>query len=49
MTTAGPEILLDRVDAVCIHALSSILNYVVALVEGSDMVSLGLSKDHAYM
>ncbi len=47
----GPRILLDKTDAVCVHALSTLLHYVVALDEGADPVKLGLSKDkgHAYM
>ncbi len=46
-----PSILLDKTDAVCIHALSTLLHYVVALEEGADPVKLGLSKDkgHAYL
>lgn len=51
MTIEGARILLDKTDAVCIHALSILLHYVVALDEGADPVKLGLSKDkeHAYM
>ena len=51
MTIDGARILLDRTDAVCIHALSTLLHYVVALDEGADPVKLGLSRDreHAYM
>ena len=51
MTIEGAKILLDKTDAVCIHALSTLLHYVVALDEGADPVKLGLSKDkeHAYM
>lgn len=51
MTIEGARILLDKTDAVCIHALSTLLHYVVALDEGADPVKLGLSKDreHAYM
>ena len=44
----GPKIDLKRTDAVCIHALSSILHYVVALREGIDPKKLGLSKDGKY-
>ncbi len=46
-----PRILLDKTDAVCVHALSTLLHYVVALEEGADPVKLGLSKDkgHAYL
>lgn len=51
MVINGARILLDKTDAVCIHALSTLLHYVVALEEGVDPVKLGLSKDkeHAYM
>ena len=51
MIIDGPRILLDKTDAVCIHALSTLLHYVVALDEGADPVKLGLSmnKEHAYM
>ncbi len=51
MIIDGPRILLDKTDAICIHALSTLLHYVVALDEGADPVKLGLSKDkgHAYM
>jgi hypothetical protein len=48
----GPRIVLARTDAVCVHALSTLLHYVVALDEGVDPVKLGLSKpedkEHAY-
>ena len=51
MVIDGPKMLIDRTDAVCVHALSTLLHYVVALDEGADPVKLGLSKDkeHAYM
>ncbi len=51
MTIDGARILLDRTDAACVHALSTLLHYVVALEEGADPVKLGLSKDkgHAYL
>ena len=51
MVIDGPRILLDKTDAACVHALSTLLHYVVALQEGADPVKLGLSKDkeHAYM
>lgn len=41
----GPEINLVKSDKICIHALSSILHYAVALREGVDPVKLGLAKD----
>ena len=40
----GASIVLDRTDALCIHALSVILHYAVALDEGVDPVKLGLTK-----
>ena len=40
----GASIVLDRTDALCIHALSVILHYAVALDEGADPVKLGLTK-----
>jgi uncharacterized repeat protein (TIGR04076 family) len=49
----GPRVVLEETDAVCVHALSSLLHYVVALDEGVDPVKLGLSKpednEHAYI
>jgi len=49
----GPNLLLERTDAVCIHALSSLLHYVVALDHGVSPVDLGLTKpgdeEHAYI
>ena len=41
----GAKVLLDRTDAICIHAMSCLLHYVVALDEGVDPRRLGLSKD----
>jgi len=51
ITIVGPSISLDKTDAICVHALSTLLHYVVALDEGADPVKLGLSKnrDCAYM
>jgi len=53
MVIDGPEIVLDKTDAVCVHALSTLLHYVVALEEGADPVKLGLTKpeekEYAYM
>ena len=40
----GPEIDMKRTDKICIHALSPILHYAVALREGIDPEILGLSK-----
>jgi len=44
----GPEIDLNKTDALCIHALPSLLHYAVALREGVNPVKLGLSKDENY-
>jgi uncharacterized repeat protein (TIGR04076 family) len=48
-----PKVLLRETDALCTHALSSLLHYVLALEEGADPVKLGLSKpedrEHAYI
>jgi len=49
----GARIDLSKTDALCIHALSVILHYAVALDEGADPVKLGLTKpedrEHAYV
>ena len=47
----GPEIVLEKTDKLCIHALATILHYAVALREGVDPVKLGLAKkgDKAYI
>ena len=39
-----PEIVLNKTDALCTHALSSLLHYVLILDAGADPVRLGLSK-----
>ena len=48
-----PRIVLKKTDALCTHALSSLLHYVLALDRGADPVELGLSKQedkkHAYL
>ena len=48
-----PEIVLEKTDALCTHALSSMLHYVLVLERGADPVALGLSKagdvEHAYI
>ena len=48
-----PEIVLEKTDALCTHALSSLLHYVLVLERGADPVELGLSKpedrEHAYV
>ncbi|MFQ6107350.1 MAG: TIGR04076 family protein [Thermoplasmata archaeon] len=47
----GPRLVLEETDAVCVHALSTILHYVPALEKGVDPVTLGLTKEKgsAYM
>ena len=49
----GPKIIKERTDALCVHALSVLLHYVVALDHGVDPVLLGLTKpeekEHAYV
>ena len=37
----GPRIVLEKTDALCIHALSVLLHYAVALDEDADRVKLG--------
>jgi uncharacterized repeat protein (TIGR04076 family) len=53
IVVADPKIVLGETDALCTHALSSLLHYVIALEEGADPVKLGLSKpedrEHAYI
>ena len=41
----GPEVVLEQTDAVCVHALSSLLHYVIALDENVDPRKLGLSRN----
>jgi uncharacterized repeat protein (TIGR04076 family) len=49
----GPKIVLRETDALCTHALSSLLHYVLVLERGADPVELGLSRsedrEHAYI
>jgi uncharacterized repeat protein (TIGR04076 family) len=40
----GAEINLKETDKICIHALASLLHYIVALREGVDPLKLGLTK-----
>lgn len=48
-----PEIVLQKTNALCIHALSSLLHYVLILERGGDPLDLGLTKPedrkHAYI
>ena len=39
MIIDGPRILLDKTDAVCVHALATLLDYIGAFEEGADPVS----------
>ncbi len=45
--------MLESTDALCTHALSSLLHYVLILEAGADPVRLGLTKpddrQHAYI
>lgn len=49
----GPKIVLERTDAIRVHALSTLLHYAAALEEGADPVKFGLTplkdKTFAYM
>ena len=49
----GASVVLDKTDALCVHALSVLLHYVVALDEGADPLKLGLTRPedrgHAYL
>jgi len=49
----GAKMVLNKTDALCVHALPLILHYAVALDEGVDPVKLGLTKpedrEHAYL
>ncbi len=51
MVVNGPRISSDGTDAICVHALSSLLHCAVAIEEGAPAVKLRLSesKGHAYM
>ncbi len=44
MVIDGPEIDLQKTNKICIHALPTILHYVLALREGASPVGLGLAK-----
>ena len=53
ITIDDPEILLEKIDALCTHALSTLLHYVPILEHDWCPVKLGLTKPddslHAYM
>lgn len=44
MVLDGPKIVLEKTDAVCVHALSCLSTFVVALDEGIPPEKLGLAK-----
>ena len=44
----GPRINPEKTNNICIHALPSLLHYVVALREGIDPVKLGLAREGKY-
>ena len=44
ITVDDPAIVLGKTDALCTHALSSLLHYVLVLEHGGNPVELGLSK-----
>ena len=48
-----PRVVLEKTDALCTHALSSLLHYVLVLEHGGDPVKLGLTmpedREHAYL
>ena len=49
----GPEIVMEKTDALCTHALSTILHYSTILDQEWVALELGLTRDgdenHAYM
>ena len=49
----GPRIVLERTNALCVHALPVLLHYVPALEHGVKPVELDITKaedpDHAYL
>jgi uncharacterized repeat protein (TIGR04076 family) len=53
MVIDDPKILLNKTDAICTHALSTLLHYVTILEHDWCPVKLGLTTshdpDHAYM
>ncbi len=53
MVFDGPEIILEDTDALCTHALSTILHYTTVLDEHWIPLELGLTREgdekHAYM
>jgi len=51
MVVDGPKIVIKETDALCTHALSTLLHYTTALENNVDPRDLGLSKDsvNSYM
>jgi uncharacterized repeat protein (TIGR04076 family) len=53
ITVDDPTIVFEKTDALCTHALSSLLHYVLVLERRANPVDLGLSKPkdrkHAYI
>ncbi len=53
ITIKDPEIILNRTDALCTHALSTLLHYSTILQHNWCPIDLGLTtekdKNHAYM
>jgi uncharacterized repeat protein (TIGR04076 family) len=43
MVVDGPSIVLNKTGALCVHALSTLLHYVVALEEGADPIKLAIT------
>ena len=41
----GPKIVSEKTDALCVHALGSMLSMVIALGRGVDFKELGLAKE----
>lgn len=41
----GPEIVKEKTDAICMHALPSLLHFAMALREDADPLKLGLAKE----
>ena len=48
IVTDGLRIILEETDALCVHALPSLLHYMVAIRENIDPKKLGLSKKGKY-
>lgn len=53
ITVEGPEVIMEKTDALCVHALSTLLHYMTVLENYWCPVKLGLTTDedpgHAYM